>query len=182
MEDKKKEFEKIFRDNYSRLFYCALDFVDDADEAKDIVSDACMEAWRHFDQLRSSNPSSYLYMSVRNRAINALRHHAVERQYREEIIKAREEAQSSEPSLHEERMAQVEKIVLTLPEQTQRVFNLCCISDYSYKETATKLGVSVSAVHKHVSRALARLRGELSEKRLNIVGEGNHSADENVFI
>lgn len=176
------EFERLFRDNYSQLFYSALDFVEDADEAKDIVSDACMEVWQRYDQLRSSNAANYLFMSVRNKAINALRHHAVERHYRDEMIKAREEAAATEPSLHEERMASVEKVVATMPVQTQRVFNLCCISDYSYKETAQKLGVSVSAVHKHVSRALARLREELSEKRLKTIDGSDHFGDGNVFI
>lgn len=43
------EFEDLFKKNYSRLFYCALDWVEDSEVAKDIVSEL-------FSEIRSQNP------------------------------------------------------------------------------------------------------------------------------
>lgn len=42
----KEMYEELFKKNYSRMFYCALDFVNDTETAKDIVGDACCETWR----------------------------------------------------------------------------------------------------------------------------------------
>lgn len=54
----------------------------------------------------------------------------------------------------------LEKVMATigaLPPQTQRVFTLHKVDGLSYREVAATLGVSTSAVEKHMSRALKRL-------------------------
>ena len=50
----------------------------------------------------------------------------------------------------------------TLPPQTQRVFRLHKLQGLSHQETAESLGVSKSAVEKHVSLALKLLTERLS--------------------
>jgi RNA polymerase sigma factor (sigma-70 family) len=47
--------------------------------------------------------------------------------------------------------------VETLPPQTQRVFRMHKLEGLSHAETAARLGVSKSAVEKHMITALKRL-------------------------
>lgn len=48
-------------------------------------------------------------------------------------------------------------ILLELPERTRIVFVLRRLEDMKYSEIATRLGISVSAVEKHMQRAVAHL-------------------------
>lgn len=71
--------------------------------------------------------------------------------------------QSPEPS-HEQRIDQqqqlvhVRQLILQLPERCREVYLLNRIEGMSYTQIAERLGISVKAVEKHVSRALKGLR------------------------
>jgi RNA polymerase sigma-70 factor (ECF subfamily) len=56
--------------------------------------------------------------------------------------------------------------LLSLPERTRTVFVLRRLEGYSYREIAAHLGISVSAVEKHLVRALQHLSAE-REKHLD---------------
>lgn len=51
-----------------------------------------------------------------------------------------------------------------LPERTRRVFVLVRFEEMSYKLVAQRLGVSVSAVEKHVMKALRHLNARLRDQ------------------
>lgn len=59
--------------------------------------------------------------------------------------------------LGQEELAAVERALLELPERTRIVFALNRYEEHTYQEIAASLGVSVSAVEKHMMRALAHL-------------------------
>lgn len=59
--------------------------------------------------------------------------------------------------LGQEELAIVERALRELPERTRFAFVLSRYEELSYQEIARRLGVSVSAVEKHMMRALAHL-------------------------
>jgi len=59
--------------------------------------------------------------------------------------------------LGQEELAAVERALRELPERTRFAFVLSRYEELSYQEIARRLGVSVSAVEKHMMRALAHL-------------------------
>lgn len=75
---------------------------------------------------------------------------------------------SNEPP-HEEQlirrqfMDRLWQIILALPERTQEIYVLNRVEGMSYPQVARHCGISVSAVEKHVSRALLALRNGLGE-------------------
>jgi len=158
----KADYEELFKKNYSRMFYCALDIVDDAEAAKDIVGDACCETWRRMAEITSSDPdvnlAGYMLSSVRNRALNHLKRRAVENAYLSEALRVRQTLAAESAEAHEERVARLWQVMEGLTPQTRRVFEMCWFDGYKYQQAADELGVSVSAVHKHVSKAFAAFR------------------------
>lgn len=56
--------------------------------------------------------------------------------------------------------------LLSLPERTRTVFVLRRMEGYSYREVAAHLGISVSAVEKHLVKAVRHLSAEM-ERRLD---------------
>jgi RNA polymerase sigma-70 factor (ECF subfamily) len=54
--------------------------------------------------------------------------------------------------------------LLSLPERTRRIFVLLRLEKRRYREVAVHLGISVSAVEKHMVRALAHLSAALGDQ------------------
>jgi len=59
--------------------------------------------------------------------------------------------------LERERLAQAIDILSKLPERTRTIFVLRRLDGMRYRDISTRLGISVSAVEKHMERAMARL-------------------------
>ena len=76
-----KEFENLFKSNYTRLYYYALTFVDDAEVCKDIVSDVFETLWHDYDSVRPDGRMAYLYACVKNRCVDHLRRRSVKQRY-----------------------------------------------------------------------------------------------------
>lgn len=65
--DKKRYFEQLFRENYTRLYYYALSFLNDSELARDVVSNAFEAVWAGRDRLEfSSSLVPFVYRLVRN--------------------------------------------------------------------------------------------------------------------
>jgi len=158
----KTEYGELFIKNYSRFFYCALDFVEDSETARDIVGDVACETWRRIDMIaadgRETNLTGYMLNSVRNHAMNFLRHKAVENAHIRQVLSARESIADDSAETHEERLSRIDSVLDSLDPQTQRIFRMCWFEGYKYKEAADALGLTVSLVHKRVSRVFAALR------------------------
>ncbi|GGJ67445.1 hypothetical protein DWX82_15810 [Odoribacter sp. AF21-41] len=65
--DKKRYFEQLFRENYTRLYYYALSFLNDSELARDVVSNVFEAVWVGRDRLEfSSSLVPFVYRLVRN--------------------------------------------------------------------------------------------------------------------
>jgi RNA polymerase sigma-70 factor (ECF subfamily) len=111
----------------------------------------------------------YLYASVRNRSLNALRNQCAEVSMRERLAsEARpERVDDTAPSALGEVEAQelsdaVARVVATMPPRCREVFTLLRYQHLSYIEVAQVLGISPKTVEIHMTRALAILRARLA--------------------
>ena len=66
--------------------------------------------------------------------------------------------------LGRERLARATAILLELPERTRVIFVLRRLEGMKYLDIAARLGISVSAVEKHMERAVARLMEGVGEE------------------
>jgi RNA polymerase sigma-70 factor (ECF subfamily) len=66
--------------------------------------------------------------------------------------------------LGRERLARATAILLELPERTRVIFVLRRLEGMKYLDIAARLGISVSAVEKHMERAVARLMDGVGEE------------------
>jgi RNA polymerase sigma factor (sigma-70 family) len=77
----------------------------------------------------------------------------------EEMQRGTTENESDE---REELLRQLQQVIdNNLTEQDRRVLSLHYDNQMTYKETATVLGISTSAVNKHITRSLAKIRSSL---------------------
>ncbi len=157
------EFGLFFKENYTKLFYCALDIVGDEEWAKDIVGAVFGKAWEQYDRLRDKDLDAYLYISVRNRAIDHVRRKQAMVGYHKvflEVEKGWHEAYSYET---DEEINYMFKGIEELPERERYVFKRCQIDGKRYAEVAEELGLSASSVHKYMVKAFSFLREKLKK-------------------
>lgn len=144
------------------MFYYALDFVGDKETARDIVSDVTCETWVRLDELLAVdsqlNISSYMLSGIRNKALNLLRHKAVEDTYIREMLSVREHMAAEPTEEHEERLQMLWRTLESFDLETRQILKLCCFEGKRYKEAADELGITQGLVHKRISKAFAVLR------------------------
>ena len=144
-------FECLFRENYTRLFYHAFSFLNDEEEAKDVVNDEF-----------SSSLVPLLYTLVRNRCVSLIRHKKVKERFSREI-EVELEDHEEESVEYEMQIEKLRHLIELLPAQTKNVFKKCFLEGKKYQEAADDLGISINTVKTHVNKALRILREEFTE-------------------
>jgi len=157
-----KEFETLFRNSYLRLYHYALDFVENEEAAKDIVSELFGDLWKQHDAWQPENADAYLNRALRNRCLNYLKHKQVERNALQRYIEEKKEAIDPDAALHEERMRQVHKVMDELDPRTRFILEQRYVEGKKYDDLASLLDTSAGMIHKHISKALAIFRKTLN--------------------
>ena len=159
MDYKKPTFERLFKDNYPHMYRMAFSMVEDADDAKDVVSQVFTQMWRSKPQVSDGSMRGYLLAATRNQCLHQLRKRQLQREMEAELQQA---AQDSVDEEREELMRQLQQVIdENLTEQDRRVLSLHYDEEKTYAETATILGISTAAVNKHITRSLAKIRSTL---------------------
>ena len=110
-----RAFERVFRMFYVPLCDYAAMILGEQAEAEDVVQDLFMHIWRSRVEIEvQDSVKSYLFTSVRFRALNVLKHKMVERKHGALLTEFIEGLQRSDYS--EEEMQQIEQIKKVLQE------------------------------------------------------------------
>jgi RNA polymerase sigma-70 factor (family 1) len=158
-----KGCELLFRRYYVNLCSHAVRFVHSKEVAEDIVSEIFTVFWQNQTYLHvTTSYRAYLYKSVRTRAYNYLK-------FQLKFTYSPDDTTQSSDSLNPDEVLQftelhqkIDNIIRDLPPQCRRAYILKRIEGKKYHEIAEELKISAKAVEALVSRALMRLRRELS--------------------
>ena len=159
MDYSNQKFERLFKDNYPHMYRMAFSLVENADDAKDAVHQVFAQIWRGKPQISEDSIRGYLLAATRNQCLHMLRSRQLQRKMEEELQRETEESLSEE---REELLQQLQQVINdNLTEQDRRVLQLHYEDEMTYQETASVLGISASAVNKHITRSLAKIRTTL---------------------
>ena len=155
----KQEFERLFKDSYPHMYRMAFSMVENADDAKDAVHQVFAQIWRNKPRVVENSILGYLLAATRNQCLHTLRSRQLQKQMEEEL---QQEITASDNEEREELLQQLRQVIdNNLTEQDRRVLSLHYDDEMTYAETATVLGISASAVNKHITRSLAKIRQTL---------------------
>ncbi len=157
-------FEKLFRDYYVPLCRYAYSIVRDANSAEEIVQEFFYSYWLNRKRLSIKlSVKSYLYRSVRNRAIRFLQHLTIENRLLSQSS-GTDLYDSPEQTFTGNEMAQlVDKTLQKLPERCRKIFLLNRINGLKYKEIADLLKISIKTVEADMGKTLIALRTSLAK-------------------
>lgn len=151
-------FERLFRDNYQRLYLYALYWVEDEEQAKDIVGTLMSDLWAKRDRWHPDNEMAYMYGALRNRCISHLKKNVRYRETLEEYLQEKLHLIDEDINVHEENLARMEQIMGSLSLRTRLIVEKCYLEGRKYKEVAELLDTTPGMIHKHISKALAIFR------------------------
>lgn len=163
------EVEKLFNEHFHCAVYMAQSIVSSKEIAEDIVQNVFVKL---LDD-RHSNvkyPVSFLYICVRNAALDYSRSQVYSLRAMNRFQRLREEGPSDEefnflPAEEAEHLMHVQqlfKAMEQLPPRTREVVRQVYFNDRSYQETADLLGVSLATIKSHMYQSFKMLRERLA--------------------
>jgi len=132
-----------------------------AEDAEDLTQEVFMRLSRRFSRLHWGNPDGLVFTVAANALVDHERHERSRRRDRHVEVDPGlpDEGPSAEAALAgRERLRGLVAALDTLSPSVRAAFVLCRFENLTQAEAAARLGLSVSAVEKHMMTALARLR------------------------
>lgn len=157
-----KVLEVLYRKNYEALYRAARNILHDPDTSHDVVMDLFVDvARRHRFFGSKSIVLPYLVKAVVNRSLNYIRKRQVERERMLPLLNEPRAAYALSPRTALEKTEldnAFREAMNKMPRKTKAIFILHRRFNMKYREIATRQGISVKTVEKHMSAALKVLR------------------------
>ncbi|RFS19308.1 RNA polymerase sigma-70 factor [Chitinophaga silvatica] len=154
----------LFKEYYARLCYFAFQFTADKDKARDIAQEAFVTYIQ--SQHLSSHPSAirnFLYSTVRNACLNAIRHEKVVEKYASNSVQSEiDDTSIMLTMIQSEVMGEIYRAIETLPDACRQIIRMGYLEGLKNPEIADKLSISVNTVKTQKKRGI-----EMLKKRLN---------------
>jgi RNA polymerase sigma factor (sigma-70 family) len=146
----------------------------DPDMAEDTLQDACLRAFRRFDQARGPNLKSWFLAIVRNASLDALKdrnRRGIVEAYDDDLHGAMGTSTGfgletpEDTVIRSTEAAFMHRCIALLPCEYREVLILREIEELHYKEIATIVGVPIGTVMSRLSRARDLLQSHLNGHR-----------------
>lgn len=160
-------FELFFRKYFIRLCAFSNKFLNDPEEAREIVQQVFTKIWEGRDEIDPDGSlKAYVFTITQNLSINKLRRKKVESKYVEIhklVYVENMEFSAQESLIGKELEGQIAISIRKLPTECRKIFELSRIEGLKYKEIAAALDLSVKTVEAQMSKALRSLRIDLND-------------------
>ena len=152
------EFEKFYKENYSRFYYYALTLVPDAEICKDLINDSFHYLWERIASFQPQTARSYMYTHVHHLCVDHIRHAQMVENNRDAYLNMVREWNDREHLESEERIRIIMQMIDEMQEPTHTIMEQCYLYKKKYKEVAAMVGLSESGVRKHIMKGLDIIR------------------------
>lgn len=159
-----KAFKKFFDTHHKELFRYLRSKGVGREAAEDLIQKAFIYIWENrtsIDEDRSLR--AYLFKIAYTRMLNLFR----DTKKFDKNTDVPDEAVAFSSPDHEIQQRElnqiIESAISAMPEKRQNVFRICFLQEFTYKEAAQFLDVSVKTIENHMTLALKDLRSSLSE-------------------
>lgn len=152
--------------HYQGLCRFAVKYVEDFDQAEDIVQNVFVKILNNWEEQRfHTSKHSYLFQAVKNACFNHNKHLKIKASY---LDHNQRERSLSEKNIEERDQAQeltsiLMKEIDALPEQCGKIFKMSKLEGLKYKEIADQLNLSVKTIENQMGKALKVLRLKMKE-------------------
>ena len=156
-------FKTFFEKHHNYLYHFLLKRGVSEQQAEDLVQQAFVMIWEKRGEIDvKKSLRSYLFRIAYTRMLNVFRDSSKFDEAAE--FNHTEGSLGSDTSIETKELGEaIESAINSMPEKRQNVFRLCFIQEFTYKEAAEVLDVSVKTIENHMGLALKELRGKLGQ-------------------
>ena len=159
-----KELQKLFKQHYRQMYRLAIILLHDDAESKDVVHDIFARLLDGHSDLKEETAESYLLTSVRNRCLNVMRNRQIQERVERLYLLDLDTTITPTEKFEEELKVLYKGIDQLEPPVCRDVIVQHFRDGITFKEIASRLGVSETTVYKHLHRALSQLRTHLKKQ------------------
>lgn len=160
-------FRKFYDANYAGVYRFLISRRVRDDDAQDLIQKAFLLIWEKRDQIDPQKSlKAYLFQIIYTRMLNHIQYNSKFTEV-EDIGDHLEAVHSDNGMDYNELLKVVREIIAKMPEKRSLVFEMCFMKEFSYKEAAEAMQVSVKTIENHMALAFKELRTAL----LKIYGE-----------
>lgn len=162
-----KALQEIYKEHYRSLCFYASKYVEDMEDAKDIVQNVFVDIWNRPKTFATPmNLKAYLYTTVYNSCMNHLKTRDIHERHHEDIREMSSEIEEHNyvtDRIESEVMWELLSAIDSLPEKCRKVFKLSYMEGLDIKEVAEKLDISPHTVKSQRARAKQLLQERLKD-------------------
>lgn len=129
--------------------------------AEDVVQEVFIKLWESATKLDPNLPlRAYLFTLARNQSLNIIRKASRDYWITDEIAQSAFAVQEDGLAFAQRKQTQVilHEAIAGLPPQRKKIYELCRVDGYSYKQAAEKLGIKDSTINSQMVKALRSIK------------------------
>jgi len=160
-------FTTVYRRLYRRVYWFARKFVEEKEDARDLTAETFVQLWQHNNTFPTLDAAAaFLYVTVRNKCYNLLKHRQMKAGRREELLRQlneREQDDFFEEQVQLQLVSRIYAEVNKLPPRMKEVFFLSYRDGLKPAEIAERLQIKVQTVTNQRVTAVRLLQAALGK-------------------
>lgn len=160
-------FTTVYRRLYQRVYWFARKFVAEKEDARDLTAETFVQLWQHNNTFPTLDAvAAFLYITVRNKCYNLLKHRQMKAGRREELLRLlneREQDDFFEEQVQLQLVSRIYKEVNKLAPRMKEVFLLSYRDGLKPAEIAERLQIKVQTVTNQRVTAVRLLQAALGK-------------------
>ena len=130
----------------------------DLEQAEDLMHEAFIRLWENCKKVLLEKAGAFLYTTANRLFLNQIEHEKVKLNFEKQAVDTKNTQDPQYILEEDEFKKQLEDAIAALPETQREVFLMNRVDKLSFQEIADMQGVSLSAVHKKMYKAMDRLK------------------------
>lgn len=163
-------FTTIYKLLYRRVYWFARKFTDETEDARDLTAETFVQLWQQHQAFHTLDAiSAFLYVTVRNKCFNLLKHRKMKASHREELLRLlndREDNTFFEEQVRIQLVSRIYAEINKLPTRMREVFLLSYRDGLKPAEIAELLQIKAQTVTNQRVSAVKLLQLALGDKLL----------------
>lgn len=158
-------YDALFLKYYKMLCVNAYFYVEEEEEAKELVQQFFVEFWEKRTYLHlEGDIKGYLYQAVKNKCLNRLRKWENEQKLAERLqTETCRIAEEEDREVIENIYEMLDKALHELPMQRREALTMVYMQDKRYRDAAQTMGISINSLKTHLKLGLKNLRERLKK-------------------
>jgi RNA polymerase sigma-70 factor (ECF subfamily) len=162
-------FDKIFNKYNKKVYYFAISYLKNREEAEDVVQDVFMNLWKCRDQINEYYVfSKYLFKVAYTSTCKKFRKQASDKRHLEEVLQniILEDNSTNIDIEYNSLLETANLLIEKLPSRQKKIFLLSTNEQLNSEQIAQKLNISKKTVENYLAMAKNFLRKSLAEGKM----------------